>query len=136
MLRIITVLMILSSFSAVGQRKEKKSRQVEAAEVTYVSASFPGGMEAFGNYVMEELGKTGLKPVSGNLLASIEFVISKEGKVTEVKVTSLNDPQFIDHLIRIFQSSPLWNPRTMKVPNTADVYLPDKMNFPIEITFE
>ena len=72
-------------------------------------AEFPGGMEAFYNYIGENFVlPTNQEFKGGRIIAS--FVIEKDGSVTDVKVFREIGFGTTEETIRILKACPLWNP--------------------------
>jgi Gram-negative bacterial TonB protein C-terminal len=72
-------------------------------------AEFPGGMQAFYNYIGENFVlPTNQEFKGGKIITS--FVIEKDGSVADIKV--LRDIGFAtdDETIRVLKACPLWNP--------------------------
>jgi TonB family protein len=72
-------------------------------------AEFPGGMEAFYNYIGENFVlPTNQEFKGGRIIAS--FVIEKDGSVTDIKVFREIGFGTTEETIRILKACPLWNP--------------------------
>jgi hypothetical protein len=76
-------------------------------------ASFPGGPEAWAEYIKMNLNKN-IPVINGAPIGTyrvvVSFLIDKEGNISEVKV--LNDPGYgtAQEAVRVISSSPKWNP--------------------------
>jgi len=72
-------------------------------------AEFPGGMEAFYNYIGENFEiPTSQEFKGGKIIAS--FVIEKDGSVNDIKVLREIGFGTTDEAIRVLKACPLWNP--------------------------
>lgn len=79
-----------------------------------LEASFPGGMEAWKQYLVKSLSKNQPKlfkqgKISGTVM--LTFLVDKEGQVTEVQIeTSSGYDELDEHAMNIIKNSPKWNP--------------------------
>ncbi|WP_207432709.1 TonB family protein [Sabulibacter ruber] len=99
---------ICTSPIVVAQEQAKEEKVYVAAEQM---PEFPGGQSAMLKYLTDNFQ---IKPdftvdsLSGTMVAS--FVISKEGKVTQVEVVKKLVPSLDAELVRVISSMPLWKP--------------------------
>ncbi len=76
-------------------------------------AEFPGGSEAWINYIMENIKirtATRKHAPAGNYEVRIRFIIDKDGSVTEVSPVSNCGFGMEEEVIRVIKKSPKWNP--------------------------
>lgn len=94
-----------------------------------IKAKFPGGLDAWGQFLRENINtKLGRKFIplpknesSATQTAIVDFVIDKDGNVTNVTVTNVNDvhPKLAEEAIRVISKSPKWIPATVNGKNVT-----------------
>lgn len=92
------------------------------------SAEFPGGMEAFYKWVEERLRypeECKAKEIQGRV--TTQFVIDKDGSITDIKVLKSPDDLLSQEVIRIVKTMPKWKPATSDGKNPVRSYF----RFPI-----
>ena len=89
--------------------------------------TFPGGDEKLMLYIAQNLhypAEMRSQEKSGRLF--VNFVVTKKGKVTDVKVVKSPDEGFNDEVVRVIESMPKWKPARVKGKKVAC-----RMNLPI-----
>ena len=74
-------------------------------------AEFPGGMEALGEYITNNLqypADAKAKGISGDVRVS--YIIDKDGSIIEAKVIEGVDPALDNEALRLIRSMPKWKP--------------------------
>lgn len=88
---------------------EKVYDNTVMANLVYTMAQampqFPGGEKAMVRYLKDKVGRT-----SGNVMAS--FIVEKDGRLSEVKVTGVQDPKVADQVADAFSTAPRWEAGT------------------------
>ena len=96
--------------------KDSTSKQVHKG---YKESIFPGGKEAWINYVQSNvngaLGKYILNPKGLPKVqqsAYVTFKVDKDGSITDVVVTNAAElnPKLVEEALRVIKSSPKWTP--------------------------
>ena len=107
----------------VQKRSDKtsaaKQKEVSSSEQVYdnpeVMASFPGGNAAMANWLSlnvrypESARKNN---ISGRVL--VQFVVEKNGRVSDVKVVRGVDPALDNEAVRVVKAMPKWTPAQHK----------------------
>ncbi len=78
-----------------------------------IPAQFEGGMDAFYKYVAENVKypfMARLKEKQGRVF--VQFIVDKEGKITDVKTVKSPDKHLSKEAVRVIQNSPKWIPAT------------------------
>lgn len=89
--------------------------------------TFPGGDEKLMLYIAQNLhypAEMRSQEKSGRLF--VNFVVTKKGKVTDVKVVKSPDEGFNDEVVRVIESMPKWKPARVKGKKVAC-----RMNLPV-----
>lgn len=76
-------------------------------------ASFPGGISALSNFIIENLrypAQAAENGIEGKVL--VQFIVDKDGKITEPKIVRPVDPDLEAEAIRLVRSMPDWIPAT------------------------
>lgn len=72
---------------------------------------FPGGETKLNQYILENLSLT--EPVVPELML-VQFIITTEGKLEDIKVVRGKDKVLKDKVISLFQNAPLWKPAELQ----------------------
>ncbi|AMR33124.1 hypothetical protein A0256_17730 [Mucilaginibacter sp. PAMC 26640] len=74
-----------------------------------VSPKFPGGEDAFKNFIKENLRWPKNDPqIEGKVI--ITFIIQKDGRLTNFKILKSLRPAYNKEALRILKASPKWTP--------------------------
>lgn len=95
----------------------------------YQSAKFPGGEKALVKFLSDNLSypqKAIKQNISGQVV--IQFVVRKDGRVTDVAVYKSVDPLLDKEAMRIVKAMPLWEPAYFG-GETADFYARQPITF-------
>ncbi len=95
----------------VVQAEEAKEETEEIFTVVEESATPKGGMQAFYKYVSEKIkypAQARRMGIEGRVF--VEFVINKDGSLTDVKAIKGIGAGCDEEAVRIVQSAPSWNP--------------------------
>jgi len=101
--------------SEITDIKIKKLDNDTIYNVVEVAPEFPGGMDQMAKYLSENIKypeEAKDKGISGRVF--INFVIEKDGSVTEVKVMRSVDPIVDNEAVRVVKSMPKWKPGMQK----------------------
>jgi murein L,D-transpeptidase YafK len=101
------------------------------ADVVYQWPEFPGGGEAFLNY-LKQLGKEMVAYLPGSMqkaYVQVEFIIDADGVPVNFKMVKGVDDEFNDELITQLEKMPTWKPAMVN-----DKGVPKKMKQSIEIS--
>ena len=90
------------------------------------AASFPGGEEALQAYLTGNIKYPVLAKENGiEGTVTVNFVVTDEGKVSEVKVARPLDPDLEAEAVRLINGMPVWIPATdasgKPVPSTVTI---------------
>lgn len=95
-----------------GQTKPDSSKkEVEVFSPVDVSAEFPGGLPAFGMYILKNLKypeKAKQENIQGKVY--VTFVVEKDGSLTDIKIFKSVSPELDAEAIRLMKASPKWKP--------------------------
>ncbi|MBL7746018.1 MAG: energy transducer TonB [Chitinophagaceae bacterium] len=78
-----------------------------------IEAQFPGGDKAWLNFLVKNLdGDIAVKngAPAGNYMVVIQFVVNKEGEVTDIKALTNYGYGMEQEVIRLLKKSPKWSP--------------------------
>lgn len=82
---------------------------------TFVEPSFPGGTEAWVKYISDNLEYPSLaRQTNINGRVILEFIVEKDGSVSNVKVTKGLGAGCDEEALRVVSASPKWNPAIYK----------------------
>ena len=96
-----------------GTSMGKDGNPVAYTKSRAVPPQFKGGLDAFGQYLGRNINypdDARQNNVQGRVILS--FVVEKNGKVTEVKVSKSVSPSIDAEAVRVLQNSPAWAPGT------------------------
>jgi protein TonB len=106
-----------------------------------VEAKFPGGNGAWGKYLQENLNtsvaskyiKLKKGEQSARQTATVEFLVDKEGNISEVRVINPDEvhPKIAAEAIRVIKNGPKWIPAIQYGKN---VIYRQKQNITFEVT--
>ena len=103
---IIVIFVALFTFSANAQETVADTLRTVIDKPT-VQPEFPSGIDTFYAYVSTALSRNRVY-VPGRV--NVTFVIEKDGKLTNVEVTGVNDKKMKETIIKVFRASPKWKP--------------------------
>ncbi len=78
-----------------------------------IEASFPGGENAWNEYVRENIEKNLKKIMKDKLSAGtceIQFIVGKDGSITNVEALTMKESVLAKILVGIIKKGPKWNP--------------------------
>lgn len=87
-----------------------------------VPAEFPGGMDAFREYVVQGLGHVEVEVATLRLM--IKFVVEKDGRLTDIQV--LRDggyPDLAKRAVRVLEKCPRWKPGVINGKSVRIAYV-------------
>lgn len=113
---ILTLTCAVSAQNTDGQKKSVKEGTEETettAPLRFVEEmpAFPGGMEAMYTYLRREIKYPQVaidRKIEGTVL--VEFVIEKDGRVTNVKPLVSLSPECDAEAVRVVEKMPKWKP--------------------------
>ncbi|WP_317169453.1 energy transducer TonB [Mucilaginibacter humi] len=91
---------------------------------------FPGGLEAFGKYLANNIKFPAVdreNGTSGRVICS--FVVEKDGSLTDIKAVRSPSQTMADEAIRVLKKSPKWTPG---IQNNRPV----RVNYTVPIAFQ
>lgn len=106
---LFVLLLVLSSFQSSTFKDNQKLDQ---------PASFPGGFENFGRYIIE----TGRKVSKKNGTVNLSFVVETNGQLTNEKIEKSLDAASDEEAIRLIKTSPKWNPALQNGEKVRSAY--------------
>ena len=98
---------VLAQKTVVSQKDQKE----EPFDVVEDMPAFPGGMEAMMAFLIENVkypADAKKQKVDGRVL--VNFVVEKDGSITEVKVIKPAFPSLDAEAIRVVKAMPKWKP--------------------------
>ena len=98
---------VLAQKTVVSQKDQK----VEPFDVVEDMPAFPGGMEAMIQFISSNIqypADAQKQKVDGRVL--VNFVVEKDGSITEVKVIKPAFPSLDAEAIRVVKAMPKWKP--------------------------
>ncbi len=125
--KLLIIPFVMLMYVTNGQSLPEKS---SSRENTFIKAdvmpAYPGGMGAMYNYMATSIiypAKAKEKKIEGKVF--VNFVVTKEGKVTDVQVKHPKEKLLDNEAIRVVQSMPAWTPGTVKgEPVNVEMTLP------------
>lgn len=108
----VLAVMFIANTSVMAQDKQAKDDKIYDTPETM--PEYPGGMEAMASFLSENIvypEKAQEKEISGRVM--VQFVIEKDGSVTEVKVMRSVDPLLDAEATRVVKAMPKWKPGTV-----------------------
>lgn len=130
---ILSACLMLASLLLAPLRAEahESALMAEKSDSVYMVVdelpTFPGGDEKLMHYIAQNLrypAEMRSQEKSGKLFVS--FVVTKKGKVTDVKVVKSPDEGFNEEVVRVVESLPKWKPARVRGKKVAC-----RMNLPI-----
>ncbi|HMU47303.1 MAG TPA: GldM family protein [Chitinophagaceae bacterium] len=139
----LLTLFIISGFVLSAQKPEVVTIDGKIYEKVEIEASYPGGVEAWRNFLIKNLKAT--TPVDNGAPAGVytvivQFVVDKEGNISDIKALTNHGYGMEQEVVRIMKFSEKWTPAIQngkpvkayrKQPVTFQV-----MNEDMEITTE
>ena len=111
---ILMSLMAICSLTTVLAQKtvvSQKDQKEEPFNVVEDMPAFPGGMQALMAFLIENIqypADAQKQKVDGRVL--VNFVVEKDGSITEVKVLKPGFPSLDAEAIRVVKAMPKWKP--------------------------
>ena len=102
---------VLAQKTVVSQKDQKE----EPFNVVEDMPAFPGGMEAMMEFLIENVkypADAKKQKVDGRVL--VNFVVEKDGSITEVKVIKPTFPSLDAEAVRVVKAMPKWKPGYQK----------------------
>ena len=102
---------VLAQKTVVSQKDQKE----EPFNVVEDMPAFPGGMEAMIEYLSSNIkypADAQKQKVDGRVL--VNFVVEKDGSITEVKVVKPGFPSLDAEAVRVVKAMPKWKPGYQK----------------------
>ena len=108
-------LFVLAFGFSFSQAQEK----IYTIDEVYTNPEFPGGSEAMMKYIARNFEM----PEDGKAIGIIElsFVVEPSGKLTNIKIVKDANQGIGAEIVRLFASSPKWNPGKLKDGTPAKV---------------
>lgn len=108
----VLAVMFIANTNVMAQDKQAKDEQIYDTPETM--PEYPGGMEALSSFLSENIvypDEAQEKGISGRVM--VQYVIEKDGSVTEVKVMKGVDPLLDAEAVRVVKAMPKWKPGTV-----------------------
>lgn len=102
---------VLKLKEAVAQPEPKPVEEERIFEVVEVSPSFPGGQDAMYKFLNDNINYPTIAQengVQGRVV--LQFVVGRNGEITDVKVMKSVDPSLDREAVRVVKSMPRWMP--------------------------
>ena len=102
---------VLAQKTVVSQKDQKE----EPFDVVEDMPAFPGGMEAMIQFISSNIqypADAQKQKVDGRVL--VNFVVEKDGSITEVKVVKPTFPSLDAEAVRVVKAMPKWKPGYQK----------------------
>ena len=103
--------MMLSFVSASAQNTENKVEEARVFDVVEQMPEFPGGQTGLMQYLSQNLKYPAIAEengIQGRVIC--DFVVERDGQVTDVKVIKAVDPSLDNEAVRVIQAMPKWKP--------------------------
>ncbi len=97
-----------SSFPAAGTPIECNGQWIKPVLNPTQRAEFIGGQQAMDKFVKENIKLPETTKIKGKV--SVAFIVTKEGKICDVRVTSKPREYIDNEIIRVIKSMPNWIP--------------------------
>lgn len=122
---LVFLLFTLVSFSQ--EKNQPNTDPIYSLGDVEIVPEFPGGNLEFRNYIMANFKPPQVKGLKGKVF--VEFVVEKDGSVTNVKVVRDIGYGSGEEAKRVIENSPKWTPGTLKgEPIRAKFMLPLTVN--------
>ena len=137
----VTLILVLFSFVLFGNGVYAQSDSIndvaydECIDIERFDATFEGGIDKFRNWIYDELLKVDVVSKFTTLTATIKFVISSDGSVSDIEIVSINQPNLSEQLTNIILRSPKWKPSGTSVDGSMK-YRRRRCELPITIEFK
>lgn len=109
---IATAILILSvCFAKAQSNPDTTKKEAEVFSRVEVSAQFPGGLEAFGKFLVKTVrypADARFKNIQGKVF--LTFVVERDGSLTNMKVVKGVSDDLDAEAIRVMKLSPKWEP--------------------------
>lgn len=102
MKRLLTLLLLLTSFTVVAQEADFDYEEIE--KPTFKG----GGLDHFRAWVANRISVSADKMVEGTLRLS--FVVGKTGKIEDITVVEGVDPAIDEYVTKVLKYAPKWKP--------------------------
>ena len=119
----VTVLMLLASCGKTTNENEAKEQKAPL-EIVELQPEFPGGDEAFRQYLADSIRypeQAVADSIEGRVIC--RMVIHKDGSVSDAEVLRGVDPLLDAEAVRVIEAMPKWTPGKVK-GEAVDAYLP------------
>jgi protein TonB len=107
---LLCFLALQTNFSQAQSSSKDTSKIYSAVEK---SASFPGGLDAFGKFLGSNLRypkEARDNNIQGRVI--LTFIVEKDGSLTDIKAERSPDPSLSTEAVRVMSASPKWIPGT------------------------
>jgi hypothetical protein len=113
---IMSFLFLLFSLNLFSQTADNRDSALQIFEKVEIEASFPGGIEAWRNFLVTNLNPS--VPVdngapNGLYTVIVQFIVNKEGRISDIKPLTNQGYGMEQEVVRIMKMSGLWNPALM-----------------------
>ncbi len=102
---------VLKAKEVIAQPEEKKEEETRVFDVVEQMPSYPGGSGALMEYLSKNIKYPPVAEengVQGRVI--LQFVVERDGSITDVKVLKSVDPSLDKEAIRVVKSMPRWIP--------------------------
>ena len=138
--QVLIMAMLMLTVSAANAQNSPKPQATKNNEkskntifnVVDVLPSFPGGVKAFGDYLVKNIKYPAVdkkNKLEGKVF--IQFVVERDGSLSNVQSVRSPSKAMSDEAVRVLKGSPKWNPGSMNnKPVRAKYTVPINFNLP------
>jgi periplasmic protein TonB len=101
---VASALFFLGVFCAAAQNVDKDSIPPIAIRGTEVHPQYPGGIQAFYNYISKNLATRGF----GKMV--VQFIVEKDGSISNIKVLESIDEKTDKRMVKLLKKCLTWTP--------------------------
>src|SRR5476651_1689642 len=106
---IITLLVLSAVFAKAQNTVPVVAADTAIFSATQITASFPGGMKEFANYLAGNIVyPAGAKAANQQGKVFLTFVVEKDGSLSRIRVLRGVSPDIDAEAVRVIQASPKW----------------------------
>lgn len=128
----LLILFILFSESMIAQvQNSPVAEDTTVYTIVDITPKFPEGSDAMYKFIYSKFNYEKLAEIDVQGMIYIEFVVEKDGNLTDIKITRSLDSSCDKEAIRILRLMPKWEPGKLRNKNVRT-----KIKIPITIKLE
>ena len=128
----LLILFILFSVSMIAQvQNSPVAEDTTVYTIVDITPKFPEGSDAMYKFIYSKFNYEKLAEIDVQGMIYIEFVVEKDGNLTDIKITRSLDSSCDKEAIRILRLMPKWEPGKLRNKNVRT-----KIKIPITIKLE